>query len=113
MRPRINYSATAPGVYDTVDALDQYLAESSIDRRLQCVESPVDRGAADTGDVQASAPVIRKFHLDKWEDLLEGPHAVGGAPVPYMAAWTLCPLIRFDGRIVPNDCWCTRAARAR
>jgi AhpD family alkylhydroperoxidase len=34
MRPRINYSAAAPGVYDAMDALDQYLAESSIDRRL-------------------------------------------------------------------------------
>ena len=34
MRPRINYSASAPGVYDAMDALDQYLAESTVDRRL-------------------------------------------------------------------------------
>ena len=34
MHPRINYSAAAPGVYDAMDAVDQYLAESSIDRRL-------------------------------------------------------------------------------
>ena len=34
MRPRINYAKAAPGVYDAMDALDQYLAASSIDRRL-------------------------------------------------------------------------------
>ena len=34
MRPRINYSASAPGVYDAMDALDQYLGESAVDRRL-------------------------------------------------------------------------------
>jgi AhpD family alkylhydroperoxidase len=34
MRPRINYATAAPGVYDAMDALDRYLAESSVDRRL-------------------------------------------------------------------------------
>jgi AhpD family alkylhydroperoxidase len=34
MRPRIDYAKAAPGVYDAMDALDQYLAGSSIDRRL-------------------------------------------------------------------------------
>ena len=34
MRPRINYANAAPGVYDAMDALDQYLAASSIERRL-------------------------------------------------------------------------------
>src|SRR5580765_2520612 len=34
MHPRINYSKAAPGVYDAMDALDHYLAASSLDRRL-------------------------------------------------------------------------------
>jgi len=34
MRPRINYNTAAPGVYDAMDALDRYLAASSLDRRL-------------------------------------------------------------------------------
>ena len=34
MHPRFKYTTAAPGVYDAMDALDQYLAESSIDRRL-------------------------------------------------------------------------------
>ena len=34
MRPRLNYSKAAPSVYDAMDALDQYLAASSLDRRL-------------------------------------------------------------------------------
>jgi AhpD family alkylhydroperoxidase len=34
MRPRLNYSKAAPGIYDAMDALDQYLATSSLDRRL-------------------------------------------------------------------------------
>jgi len=34
MHPRINYSKAAPGVYDAMDALDQYLAASSVDCRL-------------------------------------------------------------------------------
>jgi AhpD family alkylhydroperoxidase len=34
MRPRFNYTKSAPGVYDAMDALDRYLAASSIDRRL-------------------------------------------------------------------------------
>ena len=34
MAPRLNYSKVAPGVYDAMDALDQYLAASSLDRRL-------------------------------------------------------------------------------
>ena len=34
MRPRLDYSNAAPGVYDAMDALDQYLAASSLDRRL-------------------------------------------------------------------------------
>jgi len=34
MRPRLDYSKAAPGVYDAMDALDQYLAGSSLDRRL-------------------------------------------------------------------------------
>ena len=34
MRPRLDYSNAAPGVYDAMDALDRYLAASSLDRRL-------------------------------------------------------------------------------
>jgi AhpD family alkylhydroperoxidase len=34
MTSRIDYSKAAPGVYDAMDALDQYLAASSLDRRL-------------------------------------------------------------------------------
>ena len=34
MTPRINYAQAAPGIYDAMDALDQYLAASSLDRRL-------------------------------------------------------------------------------
>ena len=34
MRTRIHYAKAAPGVYDAMDALDQYLAGSSIDRPL-------------------------------------------------------------------------------
>ena len=34
MRSRLNYSQVAPGVYDAMDALDQYLAASSLDRRM-------------------------------------------------------------------------------
>jgi AhpD family alkylhydroperoxidase len=34
MRPRFNYTKSAPGVYDAMDALDRYLAASSLDRRL-------------------------------------------------------------------------------
>jgi AhpD family alkylhydroperoxidase len=31
---RLDYAKAAPGVYDAMDALDQYLAGSSLDRRL-------------------------------------------------------------------------------
>jgi AhpD family alkylhydroperoxidase len=34
MRPRLDYAKAAPGVYDAMDALDQYLAACSLDRRL-------------------------------------------------------------------------------
>lgn len=34
MHPRLSYSKAAPGVCDAMDALDQYLAVSSLDRRL-------------------------------------------------------------------------------
>ena len=34
MHSRLNYSKAAPGVYDAMDALDQYLAACSLDRRL-------------------------------------------------------------------------------
>ena len=34
MKPRIDYAKTAPGVYEAMDALDQYLAGSQLDRRL-------------------------------------------------------------------------------
>ena len=34
---RLNYSKAAPGVYDAMDALDQYLASSSLERRLLCL----------------------------------------------------------------------------
>jgi AhpD family alkylhydroperoxidase len=34
MSPRLNYSKAAPGVYDAMDALDQYLAACSVERRL-------------------------------------------------------------------------------
>ena len=34
MRPRINYAKVAPGVYDAMDALDQYLAGCGLEERL-------------------------------------------------------------------------------
>jgi AhpD family alkylhydroperoxidase len=34
MRPRLNYAKAAPGVYDAMDALDQYLAGCGIERSL-------------------------------------------------------------------------------
>ena len=34
MRPRIHYAKAAPGVYQAMDALDSYLAESSIEKPL-------------------------------------------------------------------------------
>ena len=34
MRPRLDYSTAAPGIYDAMDVLDRYLAASSLDRRL-------------------------------------------------------------------------------
>jgi AhpD family alkylhydroperoxidase len=34
MRPRFNYAKSAPGVYDAMDALDQYLASCSIEEPL-------------------------------------------------------------------------------
>ena len=70
MRTRLNYTKAAPGVYDAMDALDQYLAGSSLDKRLlylvqlrasqlngcaYCVESVVDRGAPNAGYLSAAA----------------------------------------------------------
>ena len=34
MKTRINYGKTAPGVYDAMDALDQYVNGSGLDRKL-------------------------------------------------------------------------------
>ncbi len=34
MKPRFNYAKAAPGVYDAMDALDQYLAGSAIEEPL-------------------------------------------------------------------------------
>ncbi len=34
MKPRINYAAVAPGVYDAMDALDRYLAGCSLEEKL-------------------------------------------------------------------------------
>lgn len=34
MKPRFNYAKSAPGVYDAMDALDQYLTGSSIEETL-------------------------------------------------------------------------------
>ena len=34
MKPRIDYARSAPGVYDSMDALDRYLAGCAIDERL-------------------------------------------------------------------------------
>lgn len=34
MKPRFNYGKAAPGVYDAMDALDQYLATSSLEESL-------------------------------------------------------------------------------
>ena len=34
MKPRLNYGAVAPGVYDAMDSLDVYLAASGLDERL-------------------------------------------------------------------------------
>lgn len=33
-RPRFNYAKAAPGVYDAMDALDQYVARSALERPL-------------------------------------------------------------------------------
>ncbi|HEX6965215.1 MAG TPA: carboxymuconolactone decarboxylase family protein [Gemmatimonadaceae bacterium] len=34
MKPRLDYARVAPGVYDSMDALDQYLANCGIERAL-------------------------------------------------------------------------------
>jgi AhpD family alkylhydroperoxidase len=34
MHPRFTYTASAPGTYDAMDALDRYLVESTVERRL-------------------------------------------------------------------------------
>ena len=34
MKPRINYAKAAPGVYEAMDALDQYLARCGLERAL-------------------------------------------------------------------------------
>ena len=34
MKPRLNYSKVAPGVYDAMDALDQYLASCGLEESL-------------------------------------------------------------------------------
>jgi AhpD family alkylhydroperoxidase len=34
MRPRINYAKVSPGVYDAMDALDQYLQKCGLETRL-------------------------------------------------------------------------------
>lgn len=34
MKTRINYAQAAPGVYDAMDALDQYVAQCGLERRL-------------------------------------------------------------------------------
>jgi AhpD family alkylhydroperoxidase len=34
MKPRLNYAKAAPGVYDAMDSLDQYLGKSGLERRL-------------------------------------------------------------------------------
>jgi AhpD family alkylhydroperoxidase len=34
MKPRLNYAKAAPGVYDAMDALDQYLGTCGLDRSL-------------------------------------------------------------------------------
>src|SRR6266699_1123055 len=34
MRPRINYAKSSPGVYDAMDALDQYLQKCGLETRL-------------------------------------------------------------------------------
>jgi AhpD family alkylhydroperoxidase len=34
MKPRLNYAEAAPGVYDAMDALDQYLGRCGLDRSL-------------------------------------------------------------------------------
>src|SRR5262247_789859 len=34
MKPRLNYAKAAPGVYDAMDGLDQYVAECGLERKL-------------------------------------------------------------------------------
>ncbi len=34
MKPRLNYGKVAPGIYDAMDALDRYLGECGLERRL-------------------------------------------------------------------------------
>ena len=34
MKPRLHYAKHAPGVYEAMDALDQYLAKASVDEKL-------------------------------------------------------------------------------
>jgi AhpD family alkylhydroperoxidase len=34
MHPRLHYAEQAPGIYEAMDALDRYLAQSSLDQRL-------------------------------------------------------------------------------
>ena len=34
MKPRLHYAKHAPGIYEAMDALDQYLAKASVDEKL-------------------------------------------------------------------------------
>ena len=34
MKTRINYGKAAPGVYDAMDAIDQYIQQCGLERRL-------------------------------------------------------------------------------
>ena len=50
MKPRLHYAKHASGVYEAMDALDQYLAKASVDEkllhlvRLRAAHQPVRRG---------------------------------------------------------------------
>jgi AhpD family alkylhydroperoxidase len=37
MKPRLNYAKAAPGVYDAMESLDQYLGTCGLDRALLCL----------------------------------------------------------------------------
>jgi AhpD family alkylhydroperoxidase len=77
MKPRINYAKAAPGVYDAMDALDQYVQKCGLERRLlllvQLRASQINGCAycldMHWKDLQATGETeLRMYSLDAWRE---------------------------------------------